>query len=151
VPVAAGETLDASAWVKLSNVVGEESDEGSGNVALVANFFEGDGRSEDFQDIATIAAGADDWCDLHGQVTVPKQARGGAPAVGLRYIARHLLGAMMFRFPARRQLVARADLDDERMTPQLGGVPITVINRSQAPAKAQVRWRSAVHRLCCRG
>src|SRR5262245_34211005 len=49
IPVAAGENLEASAWVKV------QDQSGAGDVVMVANFFEGDGRTEAFADLAKVS------------------------------------------------------------------------------------------------
>lgn len=138
VPVAAGETLHASAWVKVK-------DRGAlGDVVLVANFFEGDGRTEDFTDVAKLKGKGDEWTQLSGEVKVPQRAAVVRLRIGLRDVS----GACWVddvTLTAKQQLVARADLRDRRITPEMGGVPVLVINRSdnQVAAAVQVRLGKA--------
>jgi hypothetical protein len=142
IPVAAGETIEASAWVRYQDLPeGHTTGEGQqAGLILVANFFEGDGRSEHFQDFAHITAAGttDDWQELKGSVKVPQEAA----TLRLRIGFRDTIGTCWIddvSVRAKQKLVARADLSQPRLTPDLGGIPVAIINRDARKRAVTVR------------
>jgi hypothetical protein len=132
--VAAGETIEPSAWVKLKGRGGH------GDVVLVANFFEGDARTEEFADVAKLTGDGSAWTELRGEVKVPQRAAVVRLRIGLRDVSGTCWVDDVL-LTAKQELVARADLKDQRVTPEMGGVPVLVINRSDRAVAGEVRVR----------
>src|SRR4051794_14856724 len=78
IPVAPGEELEASAWVRFKDLR-KKGKPGEGNpsgITLVANFFNDDAPTKHFEDSASTGGEAkeNEWHDLRGKVKVPPLA-----------------------------------------------------------------------------
>ncbi len=134
IPVAPGEELRIEAWVRHRGVP-----EGQGAVILIADF----GRDEEDEGDATkvgVAAWKEEWHKVAGVKVVPP----GASSMRLRMGVSYSMGTVWWDDVVVRPakpLAARFALEDGRLPPGGGAVPVEILNRDGRKGIVRVRVR----------
>ncbi len=131
IPVAAGETLEAGAWVRLHDVPPDK-----GTVIVIAEFDSGAGRAEDIKKVG-VAEAREGWQLVRGAVQVPA----GASHLRLRMGFSYCMGTVWWDdafVHARVPVSARLDMQDDRLYPA-SRLPIVILNREERQRPVTVR------------
>lgn len=130
--VAPGERFAASCWVRTRGVRGEVG------AVLMADFVGVDGRTDSVERFAVVPKEAEQgWVRVEGQVTVPA----GAARMRLRVGLWNASGVAWFDDVELRGLTplgCRIDLPTARLTPGMGPVPVTLVNRAGSKERVAV-------------
>ena len=133
IPVAAGETIHGSAWVRTKDVP-----EGQGTVIMIAEFSDGVGGNESVEkfNTAKIAESSKAWQKIEGSVKVPA----GATELRLRLGFSYSSGTCWWDDVTitAQPLAVRLEVPGNRLSPGDDGVPITIVNRQARGGKAVV-------------
>jgi hypothetical protein len=126
IEIAPGETIEASAWVKVKNVPPEK-----GAVILIAEFADSNGDFLDVAkfDTAQIKEPPEGWQHVSGTVKAPARAAQLHLRMGFSYSQ----GTCWWddvTVMAKQPLVCRVDLPNGRLSPAMRQLPVTVINRT---------------------
>ena len=134
IPVAAGETIEASAWVKIQNVP-----PGQGTVIAIAEFADADAKQLAVAKFNTADVGQTTWQQVKGAVEVPP----GAASLRLRLGFSYSHGACWWddvTVMARQPLVCRIDpAVGSRLSPAMKTLPVQVLNRDSRKSRVTVR------------
>jgi len=134
--VAPGEEIELSGWVKTEKISGSENYK----VLLMAELTGGDGRTEQFAQVAAKIdkSGTNDWMKVEGKVKVP----GGTAVMRLRAGVFNCVGTCWWdglHAEAKAPFAARFDLERARVTPEMGGVPVMIVNRDGRTGVVRLR------------
>ncbi|MEO6436036.1 MAG: hypothetical protein ABIP55_09770 [Tepidisphaeraceae bacterium] len=133
IPVAPGETIDASAWVKVKDVPA-----GQGTVILIAEFSDADGKNDSVAKFNVADVKNSAWQEVKGSVEVPV----GAARLHLRMGLSYSHGTCWWddvTVTAKKPLVCRIDLSSARLSPAMKTLPIQILNRDRAKRRVTVR------------
>ncbi len=136
IPVAPGEEIRASAWVKAHDVPSDH-----GTVIMIAEFSDADARpgSADSTvakfDTLDTRTQQGKWVQISGSTKVPP----GAGALRLRLGFSYAKGTCWWddvSVRAVKPLVCRIDLADTRLSPALSALPVSILNRERREGQA---------------
>jgi hypothetical protein len=137
IPVAPGEQIAASAWVKMRDVPAAQ-----GTVILIAEFTDARGLNQSVEKFNTARVTGTDadqqWQLVSGKVTVPDGASRLRLRMGFSY-CRGILWWDDVRVTTDTPLALRVDLPNGRLTPASGAVPVTILNRAATRGEQRVR------------
>ncbi len=135
IPVAPGEVIRGSAFVKTRDVPPKE-----GAVMMTAEFI--GRRSDDHHiaklDVAILAKSSKGWQKLDGFAKVPQNCKAVRLRLGLSYTK----GTCWWddaTVTSNTRLAARIDLPDGRLSPALGALPVLILNRAGVREKVRIR------------
>jgi hypothetical protein len=133
IPVAPGETIDASAWVKCKDVP-----EAKGAVIIIGDFADANEKSPTFVKFGTAKVSDGGWQQIKGQQKVPE----GATRLRLRLGFSYSQGTLWWddvNVHAQQPLVAAIALAGTDLSPGIGAIPIDILNRAEVHGQRQVR------------
>ncbi|MEA2710192.1 MAG: hypothetical protein QOF78_2793 [Phycisphaerales bacterium] len=128
IEVAPTETIEAAAWVKVRDVPADK-----GTVIMIAEFTDAAGRHlgvEKFN-VLNVKTAGDGWQQLKGSVTVPADAARLHLRLGFSY-SKGTVWWDDVTVTAKRPLVCRIDVPDQRLSPAMRKLPVTVLNRDKS-------------------
>ena len=136
IEVVPGETIDAAAWVKVRDVPADK-----GAVIMIAEFADSKGTTLSFEKFTTLnlKTAGDGWSRIKGSVKIPEEAARLHLRLGFSYSK----GSVWWddiSVTAKQGLACRIDLPDNRLSPALKKLPVTLLNRdaSTKPLHVQV-------------
>jgi hypothetical protein len=132
IAVAPGETVRASVWVKCEGVPKDQ-----GTVIVIGNFADANGHNEAAMKFDVAKPAKADWQQVTGSLVAPP----GSARFHLRVGFSYSMGTVWVddaRVWTDAPVVARIDKADGRLSPAMGAVPVTVLNRSGERGAAQV-------------
>jgi hypothetical protein len=128
IEVAPGETIEASAWVKVRGVPADK-----GTVIMIAEFADATGQHLGVEKINTlnVKSAGDAWKQLRGSVKVPQDAARLHLRLGFSY-SKGTVWWDDVAVTAKQPLALRIDLPQGRLSPAMKKLPLTLLNRSGA-------------------
>jgi hypothetical protein len=136
VEVAPGETIEASAWVKVRDVPADK-----GTVIMIAEFADAKGVRQDVEKFTTlnVKSAGDGWTKIKGAIKVPDDAARLHLRLGFSY-SKGTVWWDDVTVTAKQPLALRIDLPEGRLSPALKKLPVTLLNRhgSTKPLHIQV-------------
>ncbi len=132
IEVAPGEKIYASAWVKCQDILKTQ-----GTCILIGDFFQADGHGDDARKFDVAKVDKPGWQLVSGSMIVPEGAATMRVRIGFSYTK----GTAWFddvRVRSERQLVARIDKSDTKLSPGGGPISITILNRQHQRGLANV-------------
>lgn len=139
IPVAAGEVVEISAWVKTRDVPA-----GQGTVILIAEFARGTARGS----VAKVdtAKTAPDWQQITGRVTVPTACDTLRVRMGFSY-SKGTAWWDDVQVRAAENLVAQIDAAENRVYPARQNIPLAIINRDARKQRVQITATTYGHKF----
>jgi len=137
IEVAPGEKLRIGAWVKTRGVPADK-----GTVIAIADFTTSSGMELPAMKVGTANPAAVGWQQVSGTLTAPPLA----VRLHLRLGFSYSLGTCWWddvTVRAERPLVARIDLPSARLSPAMGAVPVTILNRGARKAPVSLTLSGA--------
>lgn len=133
-PVAAGEEIAGSAWVKVKDMT-----EGQGTCIMIAEFLNAAGNDMSVAkfDTADVAKASKAWQHIGGSVKVPDNAAFVRLRLGFSY-AKGTCWWDDVTITPKTPLVMRLDLPEPRLSPAMETIPVLVINRTGAKQAVRV-------------
>lgn len=134
IAVAPGETILASAWVKVKDVPTD-----GGAVIMIADFEDAAGKNSSVAkfNVADLTKQGE-WQFIEGSVKVPPAAAALRVRLGFSYSQ----GTCWWddvTVTAEREMVCRIDLPDARLSPARATIPVAILNRDKRQGAVDVR------------
>jgi len=126
IPVAPGEKLVGSAWVRVNDV-----QKGMGAVILIAQFSRADGSNASVAKVGVADVTKNGWQQIKGPIEVPEDVEQLRLRAGFSYTK----GTCCWddvEVHSEQPVVARVSLPGNRLSPAMEAIPVTVINRTGA-------------------
>jgi hypothetical protein len=133
VPVAPGESISASAWIKCKDVP-----EGKGTAIVIGEFSDSQGRNAKFVKFDVANVTDQKWQQVKGTQKVPEAATRLRLRIGFSY-SYGTLWIDDVAVHAEQPIVATIGVDGNELSPGLGGVPVEIFNRAGLRGSRQVR------------
>jgi hypothetical protein len=133
VPVAPGERIGVSAWVRTANVPPDK-----GTVILIASFMVAEGAPAGGPMKIAVAAKTGEWEHIGGTVTAPPRANFLQVRCGFSY-SHGICWWDDVQVRPEQELAARLVLNDGRLLPENGRVAVEVLNRAGRREPVTVR------------
>ena len=129
IPVAPGETIHGSAWVKVKDV---DLKEGLNHVIMIAEFTDAKDANQTVLkfDVAKIPDASKEWTKIEGSVKVPELMANLRVRVGFSY-AHGTSWWDDLRVWTDSPLACRIDLAEARLTPAMKTLPVLLLNRER--------------------
>lgn len=133
IPVAPGEAIRISAWVKVRDIPAEQ-----GNVILIAEFTTARGVALPLEKVCIADISIDSWQHLERRIIAPEQATQLRLRTGLSY-SKGICWWDDVTVEASHPIVCRVDLPKGRLSPGSTSLPVLLLNRREKRSRVAIQ------------